>query len=72
MLGVRMPGLLSPEGITIESPHDTAVVVTWLPVATRSVAPGAVALRESCLKSANRVQRSVTVLYSNTSRLKPM
>ena len=67
-----MPGLLSPVGMMIELPHCTAVVVTWLPVATRSVAPGAVALREPCVKSANRVQRSVTVLYSNTSRLKPM
>ena len=32
MFGVRIPGLLSPEGITIELPHLTAVVVTWLPM----------------------------------------
>ena len=34
MFGVRMPGLLSPEGMMIESPHLIAVVVTWLPIAT--------------------------------------
>ena len=71
MLGVRMPGLLSPVGMMIESPHGTAVVVTWLPMATRSVIPGAVALREPSVKPVKRVQRSVTALYSSTSRLKP-
>ena len=57
-----MPGLLSPVGMMIELPHCTAVVVTWLPMGTRSVTPGAVALREPSSKFANFCHWSVTVL----------